>query len=60
MMKAGDLFPGPEPDKKVKEIKAWLAEKGVKDLEPVPLSTETFEKVRSTWFALMLSRFNIL
>jgi hypothetical protein len=47
MMKAGDLFPGLEPDKKVKEIKAWLAEKGVKDLEPVPLSTETFEKVRS-------------
>ncbi|PVF93617.1 hypothetical protein CPB86DRAFT_715030 [Serendipita vermifera] len=44
MMKASDLFPGADADKKVKEIKAWLADKGVKDLEPVPLSTETFEK----------------
>jgi 5'-3' exoribonuclease 1 len=45
MMKAADLFPGPDADAKVKAAKEWLVERGIKDLDPVPLATETLEKV---------------
>lgn len=46
-MKASDLFPGPDADAKVKAAKTWLAERGIKDLDPVPLATKTLEKVLS-------------
>lgn len=45
MTKSADLFPGPDADAKVKAARAWLTERGTKDLEPVPLATETLEKV---------------
>ncbi|CAG7851990.1 5'-3' exoribonuclease 1; AltName: Full=Exonuclease 2; AltName: Full=Exonuclease II; Short=Exo II; AltName: Full=p140 [Serendipita indica DSM 11827] len=44
MLKASEVFIGKDPDAQVKAAKAWLAERGIKDLEPVPLSTETLEK----------------
>jgi hypothetical protein len=47
MMKATDIFPGPDSDAKVKDAKSWLAERGIRDLDPVPLATETLEKVLS-------------
>lgn len=50
MVHAADLFPGPDADAKVKAAKAWLAERGIKDLDAVPLATETLEKVLSLLF----------
>ncbi|KAG8777800.1 hypothetical protein FRC15_011110 [Serendipita sp. 397] len=44
MMKSVDVFPGDAPDNAVKAAKAWLAEHGVRDLDPVPLSTQALEK----------------
>jgi hypothetical protein len=55
MMKATDLFPGPDADAKVKAAKEWLVERGIKDLDPVPLATETLEKVLSLLFNVELA-----
>ncbi|KAG8833381.1 hypothetical protein FRC17_010777 [Serendipita sp. 399] len=44
MMKSVDIFSGDKPDDAVKAAKTWLAERGIKDLEPVPLSTQALEK----------------
>ncbi|KAG8878601.1 hypothetical protein FRB98_006038, partial [Tulasnella sp. 332] len=41
---ARDFFPGPNPEAKVKEIQAWLKSKGVRDLEPVPLTKAQMAK----------------
>ena len=37
MLRAKDLFAGPKADNKVKEVKSWLANIGVRDLEAVSL-----------------------
>jgi 5'-3' exoribonuclease 1 len=47
MVQASDIFPGPDADAKVKEIRVWLNEKGVKDFEAVPLTTQALDKVSS-------------
>jgi hypothetical protein len=46
MAKASEIFSGPEPDGKVKEIKHWLKAKGVRDFEPVSLFCDQLTKVR--------------
>ncbi|KAI0077090.1 hypothetical protein K474DRAFT_1163307 [Panus rudis PR-1116 ss-1] len=44
MARASDLFAGADADIKVKEIKNWLASKGVKNLEPVSLFCDQLKK----------------
>ncbi|PPQ70177.1 hypothetical protein CVT26_014453 [Gymnopilus dilepis] len=44
MMKASEVFPGPDPDGKVKEVKNWLKSKGVRDFEPVSLFCDQLTK----------------
>ncbi|KAG8905353.1 hypothetical protein FRB99_000181 [Tulasnella sp. 403] len=38
MTHASDLFPGPNPEARVREAEEWLKAQGVRDFEPVPLS----------------------
>ncbi|KAJ3715996.1 exonuclease II [Lentinula raphanica] len=50
MLRAVDILPGPNPDARTKEIRAWLKAKGVPDFEPVSLfsdqlSTETISQI---------------
>jgi len=45
MAKASEVFPGADPDGKVKEIKHWLKTKGVRDFEPVSLFCDQLTKV---------------
>ena len=48
MAKASTIFPSEDdPDAKAKEIRAWLATKGVRDFEPVPLYCDQLDKVHS-------------
>ncbi|KAF8318373.1 hypothetical protein DL93DRAFT_2054516 [Clavulina sp. PMI_390] len=44
MLRSSEIFREGNADAKVKEIKAWLASKGVKDFEPVPLATDQLKK----------------
>ncbi|KZT53275.1 hypothetical protein CALCODRAFT_440396 [Calocera cornea HHB12733] len=41
---AQDLFPNGDSDARVKEIRGWLNEKGIRDLEPVSLLSEQLDK----------------
>lgn len=47
MSRATDVFPGDDKaaDAKVKEVRTWLAKKGVKDFEPVSLFCDQLDKV---------------
>jgi len=45
MAKSSEIFSGPDPDGKVKEIKHWLKAKGVRDFEPVSLFCDQLTKV---------------
>lgn len=45
MVKASDVFPGPDPDGNVREIKSWLKSKGVRDFEPVSLYCDQLAQV---------------
>jgi hypothetical protein len=45
MARASDLYPPGEADAKVKEIKKWLGDKGVRDFEPVSLFCDQLDKV---------------
>ena len=46
MAKANDVFKNVDnPDAKVKEAKAWLSTKGVRDFEPVSLFCDQLAKV---------------
>lgn len=45
MLRASEVFAQGNPDAKVKEIKSWLASKGVKDFDPVPLNADQLKKV---------------
>jgi hypothetical protein len=48
MAKASTVFPSEDdPGAKAKEIRSWLANKGVRDFEPVPLQCEQLDKVRA-------------
>jgi 5'-3' exoribonuclease 1 len=48
MVKASTVFPSDDdPSAKAKEIRTWLANKGVRDFEPVSLQCEQLDKVRS-------------
>ncbi|EIN10031.1 hypothetical protein PUNSTDRAFT_66463 [Punctularia strigosozonata HHB-11173 SS5] len=46
MARATDVFPGSnaEADAKVKEVKAWLSKRGVRDFEPVSLFCDQLDK----------------
>lgn len=52
---ARDFFPGPNPDAKVKEIQTWLKSKGVRDLEPVPLTKVQMAKVKRRFLLYSLA-----
>jgi 5'-3' exoribonuclease 1 len=42
-----DMFPNaPNPDTRVKQVREWLKDRGVLDLEPVSLFAEQLDKVR--------------
>jgi hypothetical protein len=45
MVRSTDVFTEGDADEQVKAAKAWLADRGVRNFDAVPLSTETFEKV---------------
>lgn len=45
MARATELSAGPDPDGRVKAIKAWLKSKGVRDFEPVSLFCDQLAKV---------------
>lgn len=48
MAKASTIFPSEDdPGAKAKEIRAWLANKGVRDFEPVSLQCVQLDKVHS-------------
>jgi len=44
-LKSSEVFPGPTSDARIKELKAWLVAKGVRDFEPVPLNCDKVAKV---------------
>ena len=46
-LKLSAVFPGPTSSARIKELKAWLVEKGVRDFEAVPLNCDKVEKVGS-------------
>ncbi len=45
MATASEVLPGAEPDSRVREVKAWLKMKGVRDFEPVSLFSDQLTKV---------------
>jgi hypothetical protein len=45
MAKASDILRVPDPDARVREAKAWLKSKGVRDFEPVSLFCDQLTKV---------------
>jgi hypothetical protein len=45
MVTASQAFPGPDSDQRVKEVRSWLNSKGVRDFEPVSLSSDQLGKV---------------
>ncbi|KAL6301387.1 exonuclease II [Sparassis latifolia] len=44
MAKASDVFPGPNADAKLKEVRSWLYTKGIRDFEPVSLFCDQLKK----------------
>ena len=46
MLRSSDIFRQGNPDVRVREIKNWLASKGVRDFEPVSLNSDQLKKVR--------------
>ena len=58
-LKLSEVFPGPEFDTRVRELKAWLVAKGIRDFEAVPLYCDNVMKVRR-WLSLVpVQLFNI-
>ena len=45
-LKLSEVFPGSSSDTRIKELKAWLVAKGVRDFEAVPLTCDKVGKVR--------------
>jgi Exoribonuclease Xrn1 D2/D3 domain len=48
MLHGADIFHQENSDAKIKEAKAWLTARGVRDFEPVSLTAEQLNKVRCT------------
>ena len=46
MARGSDIFSDEKPDAKVREVKTWLSNKGVRDLEPVSIFCDQLDKVR--------------
>lgn len=46
---ASDFFPDGNGAERLRELKAWLVEKGVRDFDKVPLYSEQLEKVRPAY-----------
>lgn len=44
-LQLSEVFPGPDFDSRVTELKEWLAAKGIRDLETVPLHCDNVGKV---------------
>jgi hypothetical protein len=44
-LKLSEVFPGPTSGARVRELKAWLVAKGVRDFEAVPLNCDKVGKV---------------
>ncbi|KAI0950824.1 hypothetical protein AcW1_008023 [Taiwanofungus camphoratus] len=44
MLRSNDVFHGPNADAKVKDVRAWLVTKGVRDFEPVSLFCDQLKK----------------
>ena len=57
MAKASEIFSGPDPDGKVKEIKHWLKAKGVRDFEPVSLFCDQLTKVEQELLLIFFFNF---
>ena len=45
MINASEALPGSDPDGQIREIKAWLKSKGVRDFEPVSIYCDQLTKV---------------
>jgi len=45
-LKLSEVFPGPTSDARIKELKAWLVAKGIRDFEAVPLNCDKVGMVR--------------
>jgi 5'-3' exoribonuclease 1 len=46
MAKVSEVLRGPDHDARLKEVKAWLKSRGVRDFEPVSLYCDILTKVR--------------
>lgn len=44
-LKLSDVFPGSTSGARIRELKAWLVAKGVRDFEAVPLNCDKVGKV---------------
>lgn len=51
MTHAYDFFPRETAAERMKELTAWIKEKGVRDFEKVPLFSEQLDKVRLSRYA---------
>ncbi|KAI0067320.1 hypothetical protein BV25DRAFT_1795058 [Artomyces pyxidatus] len=59
MAKASNTFPGADdPDAKAKEIRTWLATKGVRDFEPVSLFCDQLKKTTVAEIEKLADEFN--
>lgn len=59
MPSAASIFSGPRADLAVKEVKSWLNEKGIRDLEAVSLYCDQLDKVcflSKLFFSLLLTK----
>jgi 5'-3' exoribonuclease 1 len=45
MARASEILRGPDYDARLREVKAWLKSKGVRDFEPVSLFCDVLSKV---------------
>ena len=45
MVKASEVFPGPDSDERIIEVRHWLKTKGVRDFESVSLFCDQLTKV---------------
>ena len=46
-LKLSEVFPGPTSGARIRELKAWLIVKGVRDFEAVPLNCDKVGEVGS-------------
>ena len=58
-LKLSEVFPGPSSGARVRELKAWLVAKGVRDFEAVPLNCDKVGKVGLTIHFFRLKRLDI-